>query len=414
MNRPVVLTAVVSLFLVFVEASSAQTYSITDIGRLSPAAINMWGQVVGDYNGHAFLWTKWGGMQDLGTLAGGTYSSAGAINDLGVVTGVADGPGTIWAESYPPLSCDALNQPFTWTKRTGMVGLNDTAYAGLRSEFGDSDLCQYLDDYPSDINAHSQIVGSNRELGTYKWGFSGKTDGQPLTIYADVWQTALSGINNWGQMSGYTTSDFLGYDLFYESHAATWTQGVKTDLGTLGGNADDWSYCSGAGGISDLGFVVGWSTISSSARPCMSDVYNTQASIHAVLWQPGLGIQDLGTLPGDSSSAAQRVNFFGQVIGSSGNTISWQDGKPGGGLTVVIGRPFIWTQHNGMRDLNSLIPRKSGWVLTSVSGINVWGQIVGSGVKNGQTHGFLLTPRFFFQESRTRLNVRSLGPVGKM
>jgi hypothetical protein len=45
-----------------------------------------------------------------------------------------------------------------------------------------------------------------------------------------------------------------------------------------------------------------------------------------------------------------------------------------------------------MQDLNTLIRSGSGWVLNSVSGINVWGQIVGSGTFNGETRGFLLTP----------------------
>ena len=34
----------------------------------------------------------------------------------------------------------------------------------------------------------------------------------------------------------------------------------------------------------------------------------------------------------------------------------------------------------------------SGWVLNSAVAINMWGQIVGSGTRNGHIHGFLLTP----------------------
>jgi hypothetical protein len=45
-----------------------------------------------------------------------------------------------------------------------------------------------------------------------------------------------------------------------------------------------------------------------------------------------------------------------------------------------------------MEDINARIRAGSGWVLNSVSGINFWGQIVGSGTFNGQSHGFLLTP----------------------
>ncbi len=43
-------------------------------------------------------------------------------------------------------------------------------------------------------------------------------------------------------------------------------------------------------------------------------------------------------------------------------------------------------------DLNSLLPPGSGWVLGQATGINDSGQIVGEGIINGQTHGFLLSP----------------------
>jgi hypothetical protein len=75
------------------------------------------------------------------------------------------------------------------------------------------------------------------------------------------------------------------------------------------------------------------------------------------------------------------INLFGKVIGNSGNTTGFE----------VIGQPFIWSANKGMQDLNMLIP-VSDWVLNSVSDINVWGQIVGSGTLNGLS-GFLLTPR---------------------
>ena len=102
-------------------------------------------------------------------------------------------------------------------------------------------------------------------------------------------------------------------------------------------------------------------------------------------------MRDLGTLPGDTSSAAVKINLFGQVIGSSGNSL-YDQNLGANSPFHVIGRPFIWTERSGMRDLNTLIPRNSGWVLQSATDINVWGQIVGSGTRNGQPHGFLLTP----------------------
>jgi uncharacterized membrane protein len=118
------------------------------------------------------------------------------------------------------------------------------------------------------------------------------------------------------------------------------------------------------------------------------------------MWTREGTITDLGTLPGDTLSAASNINLFGQVIGSSGNTLVGQgwDGKGGSGFdgelgsVAVIGRPFIWSARSGMQDLNTLISPDSGWVLSSVSGINILGQIVGSGSLNGEHHGFLLTP----------------------
>jgi hypothetical protein len=121
-----------------------------------------------------------------------------------------------------------------------------------------------------------------------------------------------------------------------------------------------------------------------SAGPILPLIFRTPLS--AVLWGRNGIIIDLGTLAGDTLNAASNINFFGQVIGSSGNTLGFQ-----GDAVTVIGRPFIWSARNGMRDLNSLISTRAGWVLNSATGLNIWGQIVGSGTRNGHSHGFLLT-----------------------
>jgi probable HAF family extracellular repeat protein len=54
---------------------------------------------------------------------------------------------------------------------------------------------------------------------------------------------------------------------------------------------------------------------------------------------------------------------------------------------------FIYSG-GALRDLNTLIPAGSGFVLTEAIGINGTGQIVcnGSNPTNGQTHAFLLNP----------------------
>ncbi len=85
-----------------------QKGTVTDLGNLggagwnTPIAINNRGQIVGfsdlpgDVSGgvlspnfHAFLWTKAGGIRDLGTLPGDTISEATGINDQGQVVGVS-------------------------------------------------------------------------------------------------------------------------------------------------------------------------------------------------------------------------------------------------------------------------------------------------------------------------------------
>jgi uncharacterized membrane protein len=195
-----------------------------------------------------------------------------------------------------------------------------------------------------------------------------------------------NGVSNTAQIAGQSDNTP------YSGHATSWKNGVETDLAMLTDGG-----ASSANGVNDLGQIVGWSTtaeVSSFACFGLDDL--TGCPIHAVLWTQSGGVSDLGALPGDSFSSASNINFFGQVIGSSGNSLAfqWGSGEPevGQAPIIAIGRPFIWSQANGMRDLNTLISASSGWVLNSVSGINIWGQIVGVGTLNGQPHGFLLTP----------------------
>ncbi len=64
----------------------------------------------------------------------------------------------------------------------------------------------------------------------------------------------------------------------------------------------------------------------------------------------------------------------GQIVGSSGN------------------RAVHW-ENDQIVDLNTLIPPKSGWVLTKATGINENGQIVGVGSLGGDPfRAFILSP----------------------
>jgi uncharacterized membrane protein len=65
---------------------------------------------------HAFLWSKSNGMEGLGTLTGGDYSRALAINELGDIVGVSDSP--------------VGNRAVLWTRQREMWDLNQLIPAG--------------------------------------------------------------------------------------------------------------------------------------------------------------------------------------------------------------------------------------------------------------------------------------------
>jgi len=380
----------IAFVLFLVPIASAQVYTVTDLGPLSPTAINIWGQVVGNFKGQAFMWTQFTGRKGLGTLTGGTSSYASSINDLGAVTGTADGLGTVISPdaSIPNQECSDLTQPFLWTPRNGMQGLGTVGVPP--TEIMWPYWCG-IPFYATGINDPRQVVGYTIPYSDlYQWGFL-STSAVTTLFGSSFPPTMVNGVSNTGRLVG-QTGVLIG-------QATSWKSGVATDLGALGGGALD--YSSSANGVNDRGQVVGWSTTIPLDPDCHLDLVG--CPIHAVLWGRNGGISDLGTLPGDTLSAASNINFFGQVIGSSGSTLVGQGwGGPGGsgfqgdgGAVAVIGRPFIWSTRNGMQDLNSLISTNSGWVLNSANGINIWGQIVGSGTLNGHAHGFLLTPTVF-------------------
>ncbi len=166
----------IAFLSLLVPIASAQVYTITDLGPLSPTAINIWGQVVGNSNGQAFIWTQFAGRKRLGRLTGGTSSYAASINDLGVVTGTADGPGTVISNGVgqPPLypspppnqECSDLTQPFVWTARKGMQGLG--AVAVPVPDFV-LDWCE-IPFYGTNINNVGPGVGYTSSYAQYQWG----------------------------------------------------------------------------------------------------------------------------------------------------------------------------------------------------------------------------------------------------
>jgi probable HAF family extracellular repeat protein len=329
MRTKSVLALSLCLFFVIATVASAQDYTVTDLGPLAPTAINSWAQVVGNLNGHAFIWARGRGRRNLGLLSGGTFSSAAAINDRGAVVGTADGVGTITPRD-PSLAsqlCNDLTQSFIWTAQSGMRGLGTVMGEGEFS--GDPRNC-LNSFYGAKINARGQVIGYTSDYSQfYQFGFlwTAGTMGE----FGGSWApTFANDISNTGEIVGQNSvKSFLGI-------ATSWQDGVTTDLGTLGAEADN--YGSSANGVNDLGFVVGWAT-TDPIPP-----FSSPSPVHAILWTPSGGMTDLGTVPGDTSSVALKINFLGQVIGNSGNTLYSFDFAGDAPPFAVTGRPFIWTE----------------------------------------------------------------------
>ena len=97
---------------------------------------------------------------------------------------------------------------------------------------------------------------------------------------------------------------------------------------------------------------------------------------------------DIGTLAEDDfhhSSEALAMGDYGTIVGKSEH-----DGSDGLYHAFVS---FGFSSGDGLalHDLNDMIPAGSGWILQEATDVNNHGQIVGTGLYNGQTRGFILT-----------------------
>jgi probable HAF family extracellular repeat protein len=349
------------LYLEKLEERCLLSYAITDLGTLGGASslargLNTAGEVVGQAQtlsgaAHGFLYND-GALTDLGTL-GGTNSDARAINELGQVVGAADlADGTSHAFLYNDTMMSDL----------GTLPGNSSSSANAVNDAGQAAGVSY---------------GSNMDQRAFLYSDGAMADigGLPGADFSGA-----RGINAGGQVIG--NSHFRDSTGGYV-RAFLDTDGVLTDLGTLGGMNTEIQ------GVNAGGQVVGFS--------------DTLDATHAFLYGDG-ELADLGTLPGYTSSEAMGVNSCGQVVGEAD--------------AGSVAHAFLY-RDGAMVDLNDLIPEGSGWVLTHATGINDAEQIVGQGTNpDGEAHAYLLTPgespaasRRLHLEPRVAQGLGALSPV---
>jgi probable HAF family extracellular repeat protein len=321
--------------------SQAIRYAITDLeegtNRFGVVyAMNANGDVVGDANFQAFVWSH--GTMSTPASLGNSFSTARSINDLGQVV--------------------------------GGVALNGTSVAFLLDRGVVTNLAVPAGttySLAAAINNQGEVLVNTRAgMGStaFLWVHGAQRQIPSLGGFIEA-----NALNQLGQVVGESSSSTT------PSHAFLWSGGQSIDLGVLSGGeaGGNCGFCaapnfSNALAINDSGEIVGQSAAAGQV-------------LHAFVWRSG-GMEDLGALPGDNRSSASSINNRGQIVGWSGHAT---------GVIIDYTRAALWS-HGTIVDLNEYLPANSGWTLDIAVAINSSGQIAGTGHRNGLARPFLLTP----------------------
>lgn len=335
-KRYVFVMAFVAASIYFLPHASAASklptgYGVAMLGTLdNPGSsavvrrVNSLGEAVGGFkNGKthqtsaAFILSNTAGFDEITDQQSTDFSALYGINDRGEVAGAINGPNSVL--------------PFRAVRHTGF---------------------QILPLLDRDTSGAAYGINDQGESA----GFSGGPSGLRA-----VWWTRKGDISELPSLPGYTTTkaldinskgDIVGYAGDGDKVAVVWpAKGNIISLDNL------YSFTSSqAESVSENGDVVGSAT---AFDP-------NSIRMRAVLWLAGSSTpQDLGALPGGSTSRARDIDSNGIAVGTS-NSASGN-------------RAFIWTSADGMRDLNSL-SNSPNIVLIDAISVNKQGAILALGI----------------------------------
>jgi probable HAF family extracellular repeat protein len=178
-------------------------------------------------------------------------------------------------------------------------------------------------------------------------------------------------INNAGQVVGVSTN--LSGSPFFNPpyYAFLWSNGTMKAIG----GAQSAHFAPTA--INNNGWIAGTLNVSPVAG-----VYNAQAVLYV-----NSRFISLGAVKGFQSSQSLSMNDLGMVVG---NLLAGPSS-----LFPSFSPSSVFVYDGVMHDLNTLVD--SGWTITAVGKINIFGQIAATGTKAGSTttYALLLTPSLF-------------------
>lgn len=332
------------LIISFSNALFAQNVTITNLEpneyhSSDTSDINAHGQVVGTfevspYNYQGYLWEN-GQITMIDYLGTIERNSAGAINDLGQITGssgVPYGRGYQLAGYFREAdgTMFKMQQPYCFSYGYGVAKLNNSGI-GL----GNISCPTYVNKFA--IWDHMQVIHFGR--------FWPSEMGHSLAVDLNEAGDAIINTMVYVRWQGYKTDCYALHQNDYSN---------LTNIGHLNPDFQQYTKCSD---INEAGQIIGHSMINSSTMRCF-------------IWKDG-NFTDLSTLSGEYGNCqAGAINNLGQVVGTITTSEGWS-------------RAFL-LDSAGFRYLGTL-----GGTNSSAIDINENGVVIGtSTTDSGEKHAF--------------------------